>query len=52
MRLETIKVYKGSKAVTINKTDVDAWRAMGYITSSERQKKGRKKNVNTESEES
>lgn len=51
MKLETIKVYKGSKDVTINKTDLEQWRGDGWVTSSERQKaKKGKKNVSTETE--
>lgn len=40
MRIETIKVYKGSKNVTIDKTDeaLAEWNEMGYFTSSQRKK--------------
>jgi hypothetical protein len=41
--VETIKVYKGSNEVVINKTDVDEWRKNGYETSSDRQSKAKKK---------
>ena len=41
--IETIKMYKGSKDVTVNKSDIEEWKGYGYETSSDRQKKTRKK---------
>lgn len=35
-------MYKGSKDVIVNKTDVDDWRKLGYETSSDRAKKSKK----------
>lgn len=38
MKVETIKVYKGSKNVLINKSELEFWQGNGWKTSSERQK--------------
>lgn len=35
MREETVKVYKGNKNVTINKSDLELWNGNGYLTSSQ-----------------
>lgn len=43
MKLPTIKVYKGSKSVLINKSDYDAWKADGWKSSSDRQKESKAK---------
>lgn len=39
MKIETIKVYKGSKDVIVNKSDLKMWQDNGWMTSSERSKK-------------
>lgn len=50
MKIETIKMYKGSKDVIVNKFDVAEWRGYGYETSSDRQNKQKKKASKKESE--
>lgn len=52
MRIATIKVYKGSKNVTIDKTEkaLAEWNEMGYFTSSQR-KKMKEGNESEETEE-
>jgi hypothetical protein len=42
MTVETIKVYKGSNSVVVNKSDVEEWRNNGWQTSSDRQKSSKK----------
>ena len=41
-------MYKGSKEVIVNKTDVEEWRKLGYETSADRQKKSKKKEIKKE----
>lgn len=36
---ETIKVYKGRSEVVINKEDYEVWKGLGYLSSSDKQKK-------------
>ena len=50
MKIETIKVYKGSKDVIINKFDLINWQNDGWETSSDRQKKQKNKATKKESE--
>lgn len=42
MIVETIKVYKGTKDVTINKTDLEEWNSYGFYSSSQKQKSSKK----------
>lgn len=48
--VETIKVYKGTNSVVINKDDLKTWNDMGFKTSAQRQKPTKKKAVKSEDE--
>ena len=50
MKIETIKVYKGSKDVIINKYELINWQKDGWETSSDRQKKQKQKSKATKKE--
>ena len=48
--VETIKVYKGSKDVIINKSDLEFWEGNGWLTSADRQKASKAKKAKKEEE--
>ena len=50
MKIETIKVYKGSKDVIINKYELINWQKDGWETSSDRQKKQKQNSKATKKE--